>query len=304
MLSALIATLMVLPHYEITRGEWLSDFQEAKKMAQATDRTLVLNYTGSDWCPYCLRLKREVFETDQFLDWAEEKAVLVEVDFPRKKRLPEKVAKQNDWLASEYSVSSYPSVLFLNGKGELLGRSGYLGEGGPQPWIEYAENEIQKGQALLANSDGYPTIYDKRMVMKDFRGQAMPTWDLGKPVNGEMPDLKGKTVILDFWATWCSPCLEEVPKLVKWNDELGDDFVVIGITDEPPAKVKRFISRYGMTYPVLTDETRQIQSVFELQSLPAMVLISPDGVVRWQGQKGDGDPLTSMKIKRMIEATK
>ena len=304
MLSALVATIMAMPKLDIERGVWMTDFEKAKRYARASDRTVVVNFTGSDWCPYCLRLKKEVFDTDQFKDWADDHAILVEADFPRGKELPKELVQQNEWLSSEYSVGGYPTILFLNGNGEYLGRSGYLQKPGPNYWTDYADVQIANGKERLKESNGYPDVLSKRMVMKDYRGKELPSWEFGECANGSLPDLKGKTIVIDFWATWCSPCLAEMPKLQRWSEELGDDFVLIGVTDEPIDKVKRFASRYGITYPLVSDEDHKLQSLFEVQALPAMVLVSSDGIVRWQGQQGDGDPLTSMKIRRMIEATK
>lgn len=305
MLSALIATFLAMPQPILNRGEWMTDFEKAKRYSSATGKPILANFTGSDWCPFCLRLKKEVFDTELFLDWADENVVLFEADFPRKKQLPAAEAAQNDQLVREYSVGGYPAILFLTGQGELLGKSGYLETSGANYWTKVADKQISDGRKALLESDGFPEISLKQLGAKDYRGKPLPVTDFGDLVSGELPnDLKGKTLLIDFWATWCGPCVEEMPKLERWSREFGDDLVIIGLTDEDPEKVKKFASRHQITYALMTDRDHKLPTALEIQTIPQMVLVSNDGIVRWQGGLGDGDPLTSSMIRRMIETTR
>jgi thiol-disulfide isomerase/thioredoxin len=305
MLSALIATFMVMPQPILARGEWLTDFEKAKRYSSATGKPILANFTGSDWCPFCLRLKREVFDTELFQDWAEDNVVLFMADYPRKKLLPPAEAAQNEFLVQEYSVAGYPSILFITGKGDVLGKSGFLETSGANYWVKVADKVIDDGKDALTHSDGFPEIVSKRLTAKDIRGREFPKFDFGELASGKLPaDLKGKTILLDIWATWCGPCVEEMPKLERWSQEFGDDLVVIGLTDEDPEKIRTFASRHQITYPLMTDPSRKLTNRLEVQTIPQLILISNDGTVRWQGGFGDGDPLTSAKLRRMIEATK
>ncbi|MFM9873777.1 MAG: TlpA family protein disulfide reductase [Fimbriimonadaceae bacterium] len=305
MLSALIATFMVMPQPVMARGEWLTDFEKAKRYSSASGKPILANFTGSDWCPFCLRLKREVFDTDLFKDWAFDHVVLFEADYPRKKVLPAKLMEQNEFLVREYSIGGYPSILFLSGQGDLLGKSGFLETGGPVYWTKVAEKQIADGKNEIATSDGIPEIIGKPLSAKDLRGEPFPELKIGSVVTGKLPkELKGKTILLDFWATWCGPCVQEMPKLNRWQREFGDDLVIIGISDEPAEKISTFASRNGIEYVLTSDETHQLASELEIQTLPQLVLISGDGIVRWQGGIGDEDPLTSARIRRLIDATR
>lgn len=114
--------------------EWSSDFSAATEKARTENRLLLLNFTGSDWCVWCHRLRDEVFLTAPFAAYAAKDAVLVEVDFPRKKSLPAALKTQNDQLAQRYKVSGYPTVILIAADGRELGRTGYM-QGGPKTFI-------------------------------------------------------------------------------------------------------------------------------------------------------------------------
>lgn len=114
--------------------EWSSDFAAATERARAEHRLLLLNFTGSDWCVWCHRLRDEVFLTAPFAAYAAKEVVLVEVDFPRKNALPTALKIQNDELAQRYNVSGYPTILLITPDGRELGRTGYI-QGGPKTFI-------------------------------------------------------------------------------------------------------------------------------------------------------------------------
>jgi protein disulfide-isomerase len=122
-------------------GEWLTNFEAALAKAKKEKKVVLADFTGSDWCGWCIRLKDEVFSKPEFQAWAKEHVVLLEVDFPRKKQLPEDLQKQNKKLQQEYKIEGYPTIVFLDAKGKDIGRSGYV-EGGPAAWIAAAEKEL------------------------------------------------------------------------------------------------------------------------------------------------------------------
>jgi len=116
------------------RPPWTTDYAAAREKAAAEERLLLLNFTGSDWCPPCRRLDAEIFSTPHFVAFAEERLVLLYVDFPRRKQLPEALRAQNDRLADEFQIESYPSIWIVAPDGTRLGRLGYM-EGGPRTFI-------------------------------------------------------------------------------------------------------------------------------------------------------------------------
>lgn len=121
--------------------EWLTDYEAAKRRAQEQKKPLLVNFTGSDWCVFCIRLKNEIFAKPEFAAWAKEHVVLVELDFPRKKKLPKELAEQNEKLQEQFAVEGFPTVVFVGTDGKEISRTGYE-RGGPTPWLAAAEREL------------------------------------------------------------------------------------------------------------------------------------------------------------------
>ena len=130
--------------------QWLKSYDDAMQISKQTGRPILAGFTGSNWCPPCIKLKKEVFETASFKNWAAENVVLLELDFPRPNLQPEWIKKQNNELKNRYSrkIKGYPTVLILNSQGDVLGTQGYI-RGGPDRWISGVNNTIQANQASL-----------------------------------------------------------------------------------------------------------------------------------------------------------
>lgn len=122
---------------------WLTDYKKAEKQAAAENKTLLLDFTGSDWCGWCIRLDKEVFSQKEFVDYAKKNLVLVKLDFPREKPQSAAEKKQNKELAQKYGVQGYPTIVILDSKGQQLGELGYQ-KGGAAKWIESLEKVTKK----------------------------------------------------------------------------------------------------------------------------------------------------------------
>jgi thioredoxin-related protein len=108
---------------------WTTAYPQAVERAKREKKVLLLDFNGSDWCPPCIALKKQVFETEEFKKFAAEKLVLVDVDFPRRKKLPKEVAEANEKLAEKFKVESFPTVLLVDTNGKVLHREeGYADE--------------------------------------------------------------------------------------------------------------------------------------------------------------------------------
>ena len=116
--------------------DWPTDFKAALATAKAENKPVLVDFTGSDWCGWCIRLDKEVFSKQAFKDYATESLVLLEIDFPRGKEQSPELEAQNEALAAKYKVRGFPTILLLSGEGEVLGRTGYQ-KGGPEAYVEH-----------------------------------------------------------------------------------------------------------------------------------------------------------------------
>ena len=122
---------------------WLTDLPQAQAKAKSDNRLLMIDFTGSDWCPWCIKLNKEVFSTPEFVAYANKNLVSVEIDFPRNKQQAPDLKKANQQLQKQYNIEGYPTVIVLNSQGQKVGQLGYQ-PGGPKPFI--AELEKLKGK--------------------------------------------------------------------------------------------------------------------------------------------------------------
>ena len=130
---------------------WLDDYPAAVASAGKSGRPLLLNFTGSDWCVWCHRLRDEVFQTPFFAKYAADSLVLVELDYPRQKTLSPELKKQNSTLAEKYAVTGYPTIILLAANGKMLGRLGYM-QGGPKTFVRELKRLIATSPVHAAES--------------------------------------------------------------------------------------------------------------------------------------------------------
>lgn len=121
---------------------WHSDMEKARQLAADNNKYLLLDFTGSDWCPWCIKLDDKVFSTPEFAEFAAEKLVLVKIDFPKKKQLSQKQALANQKLAQKYAVRGFPTVIILNSRGERVGTTGYR-RGSVNNYIEHLKGMME-----------------------------------------------------------------------------------------------------------------------------------------------------------------
>jgi protein disulfide-isomerase len=113
------------------KSGWLTNLDEAKKEAQAKNRLLLMDFTGSDWCGWCIMLDKEVFSKPEFKEYASKNLVLLELDFPRMKKMPPEITAQNEQLAVKYGIQGFPTVVVFDSTGKPLGALGYQAGGAP-----------------------------------------------------------------------------------------------------------------------------------------------------------------------------
>ena len=136
----LLLTAFSLTALPALANGWGVDYKAALATAAKENKKVLLDFTGSDWCGWCIRLKKETFDQPQFKEFADKNLVLVEVDFPQGKTLSPEVKKQNDSLQEKYSVQGFPALVLLDPQGKMIKQnSGYL-PGGPKGFINWVNS--------------------------------------------------------------------------------------------------------------------------------------------------------------------
>jgi thioredoxin-related protein len=133
------AAALLLPIVSLmAKPGWSEDYEASLAKAKADNKLVLLDFTGSDWCGWCIKIDKEIFSTPEFQDYAAKNLELVELDFPRKKTLPDNVKAQNEKLLREYGIQGFPTIIVLNSQGKKIGELGYM-PGGPKPFIAELE---------------------------------------------------------------------------------------------------------------------------------------------------------------------
>lgn len=119
--------------------EWQENFDDALTKASSENKPIVLVFSGSDWCAPCIRLKRHIFDSDEFKAYASDHYVMYDADFPRKKKnqLPEEKLNQNKSLAEKYNPKGYfPLVVVMDKDQNVLGTTGFVARTSPKKYIK------------------------------------------------------------------------------------------------------------------------------------------------------------------------
>ncbi|MDP6636259.1 MAG: thioredoxin family protein [Phycisphaerae bacterium] len=154
---------------------WVTDFEAAKASAKTSGKYMLVDFTGSDWCGWCIRLKKEVFSQDHFKTEAPKNFILVELDFPRdKSKLTPKLIAQNNKLKEKYSISGYPTIFLMDAEGKVFAKTGYRA-GGPEKYVEHL-NSLVKGKKefdkMIAQADKAKGLAKAKLLDKAL--DAMP----------------------------------------------------------------------------------------------------------------------------------
>jgi len=123
---------------------WKTDLNEALAKAKKENKTILVNFTGSDWCVWCKKLSDEVFSKSEFEDFADKNLVLVKIDFPKDIEQSNETKYYNQQLADLYGVEGFPTIILLDKNGKGLLKTGYV-QGG-------VENYIQQLKQYMAHS--------------------------------------------------------------------------------------------------------------------------------------------------------
>lgn len=133
-IGLLLGVLLLSMAARASDSTWMTDLDAAKTLAAKEGKYVLVDFTGSDWCGWCKKLTANVFSKPEFKKWANDNVILLELDFPRRKQIPNEIRQQNYSLQQAFQVRGYPTVWIFNlekntaGEGysiEALGQTGY-----------------------------------------------------------------------------------------------------------------------------------------------------------------------------------
>jgi len=132
--------------FSYAAGEgWMQDFEAAKLKASEMNKDLLLDFTGSDWCPPCKDLSSRILSQDSFKTEASKNYILVELDFPNdKSKITPAISAQNQELLKLYEVKGYPTILLIDAQGRPYGQTGHR-PGTPEDYLAHLA-ELQKNK--------------------------------------------------------------------------------------------------------------------------------------------------------------
>ena len=151
MKKVFITLLVVMGSFAVQAQElkWETDINKAIAESNKTKKPMLLFFTGSDWCGWCIRLQKEVLKTPEFATWAKKNVVLVELDYPRRTPQTDAIKTQNAGLQEIFGIQGFPTIYFATaklkgGKPSFtgLGSTGYVA-GGPKAWLAEADGILK-----------------------------------------------------------------------------------------------------------------------------------------------------------------
>ena len=157
-------------------GEWTQEFEAAKELAKEKNLPMFLNFTGSDWCGWCMLMDRQVFSTQDWKKYAKENLVLVTLDFPRGIKLPERIVEQNKALQTKFRVGGYPTYFLVSSDGEkTIGKLGASQDANPKDFIGKVRAYLQTEKIAKLESDN-KTKYDELIAEREKIEAELAAW--------------------------------------------------------------------------------------------------------------------------------
>ncbi len=124
---------------------WLNNLEKAQEIAKEKGLPIFVDFTGSDWCGWCFKLRDEIFSQEEFIQYSAENLVLVKLDFPRDIPQTRETKAYNENLARKYGIKGFPTILLLNSKGQVIAQTGYQ-YGGAANYVKHLQELLKAGK--------------------------------------------------------------------------------------------------------------------------------------------------------------
>ena len=139
-----IATAAAAAPADVDADGWMADFEAAKAKAKQLNRPVFLQFTGSDWCGWCIMMDKKVFATDAWKQYAEKNLVAVKADFPNKKPISAEQKAKNEALSKKFGIRGFPTYLIFDANGNMIGRLGASRGITPEKFLEQLSDVLKK----------------------------------------------------------------------------------------------------------------------------------------------------------------
>ncbi len=267
---------------------WSDNFDQSLALAGSSGKVLLINFTGSDWCSWCIKMEKEVFSQKAFQDFASSDLVLMKADFPKTKKLAESVKSQNQALANRFGVQGFPTLVLLNGKGETIALTGYQ-EGGAEAYVLHLKSllaskpvapkpatptaaEPASGEPKAAESQAPKAKASKPQAPKTTAPEPKASgWTQNYDQALAEAKKTGKILLIDFtgsdWCPWCIKLDQEVFRQKAFKD-FADANLVLMMADFPRSK---------KIPENLQSQNQTLAERFGVQGFPTVILLKSDG---------------------------
>jgi protein disulfide-isomerase len=146
LIAMVLAALGLASTSAFAAAGWEEDFDKGAEQAKKEGKYMIVDFSGSDWCGWCIKLDKEVFSQKEFKKFAKDNLITVMLDFPRSKPQSKKVRERNEALMNQHGVRGFPTVLVMSPDGEVIGRTGYKA-GGPEEYVKHIQEFIDAHKA-------------------------------------------------------------------------------------------------------------------------------------------------------------
>jgi len=126
----------------VDKLNWLTNLEKAQEIAKEKELPIFIDFTGSDWCGWCVKLDEEVFSKEEFIKYSTENLILVKLDFPRNIPQTKETKAYNENIARKYGIRGFPTILLLNSDGIVIAQTGYQ-YGGAAKYVEHLQELLK-----------------------------------------------------------------------------------------------------------------------------------------------------------------